>query len=379
MIEASNDIMGLFDFRTLDEALGEGMEAAVEEFVAAGEKEEIQISEDEPDVPEETGIEAEEENYEEPEKDPKPQMEGEQRDEYYFWLEMQDGTKDIRYVYPVENLDICMDALNAYRAALPEDGELHFLQIPYGRLANMVPDNSIYVGWDCDADEYMASKADPGVYIHRSTEILSEPLLNGEPMFFRTDHHWAPLGAFYALSGMMDDQGIPHLEYNDYDFKVHTNFLGSAYKGNTSPEIKKLAERLEVPYMQFPVKFYDVWEYTEQQEIPFLIYNRSSYTAFLGGDAKLWRKAETGANTGRKVLIVNDSFSNCLIPFLAVHYDEIHNIDLRENHYSFNKVVGSVRDYIEYFGIDDVYIMMATSSSMNSRYMLEFLMKYLDE
>ena len=63
---------------------------------------------------------------------------------------------------------------------------------------------------------------------------------------------------------------------------------------------------------------------------------------------------------------------------MAAYYDEIHNIDLRKNHYSFEEIGGSVRDYIEYFDIDDAYIIMATSSSMNSKYMLEYLMKYLD-
>ena len=71
IIEVSNDIIGLIDFRTLDEALGEGMEAAVEDFIAGEEDEEIKVSKDELDPPKDKQIETTE-SYENQESQPTP-------------------------------------------------------------------------------------------------------------------------------------------------------------------------------------------------------------------------------------------------------------------------------------------------------------------
>ena len=55
---------------------------------------------------------------------------------------------------------------------------------------------------------------------------------------------------------------------------------------------------------------------------------KDHYKIFMGGNyAKVI--IETGANTGRSLLLVKDSFANSFVPFLTEDYDTITLIDLR--------------------------------------------------
>ena len=52
------------------------------------------------------------------------------------------------------------------------------------------------------------------------------------------------------------------------------------------------------------------------------------YRIFFGGNtAKI--VISTAGNTGKRLLVLKDSYANCLVPFLAPYYDEIVMIDLR--------------------------------------------------
>jgi hypothetical protein len=73
-----------------------------------------------------------------------------------------------------------------------------------------------------------------------------------------------------------------------------------------------------------------------------------------------WRKVITGANTGKKALILCDSFGNAFAPYLLPHYDEVHMADFRSGSYSKSAVGGSFGQKIQQYGIDDVYINAST-------------------
>ena len=59
--------------------------------------------------------------------------------------------------------------------------------------------------------------------------------------------------------------------------------------------------------------------------------------------------------TGRKLLMIKDSYANSLVPFLTNHYDEIHIIDLRH----FNS---PLQPYIEQYGLSEILLVYNTIS-----------------
>ncbi len=235
-----------------------------------------------------------------------------------------------------------------------------------------------YAGWGCDAEDYMQSKAVEGVYIHNGPEILEPYLLAGELAYYTTDYHWSALGAYYGLVGIREDMGLPYAEYDDYEYTIYDCYVGHGNADN--PAARAKTDRLEVMHTLLPVQeSIRIENLTEYEDVPYMYYNLKSYLAYLSGTMGPWRRIVTGAGTGRTCMVVIDSFGNAFTPYLFPYYDEVYILDLRPAYYSSYTAGASVREYIEYYSIDDAYIMLSTSSSMNSGYMLNYLLKYLDK
>ena len=75
---------------------------------------------------------------------------------------------------------------------------------------------------------------------------------------------------------------------------------------------------------------------------------RSKYSSFLGGNTPLYIVRNPAA-PARKLLVVRDSYSDSLAPFLSRHFSEVHLLDLR-----YYKT--SVARYAEENGIDQIFI-----------------------
>lgn len=373
MIKYSSDIVNIFDIKTEDEIISDDMEQAVNEFMEDAndenhDSETSQISVDETD---DNTTNEDSENNEVSQEDV--------IEEYTFWLDYTDGTQRVIYDYPIENLDISINALNKYRSALPDDGQLHFFQIPYAYLGNLLIEDRYnrYTGWGCNAEDYLAEHAADGVYIHNGPDILEEHLMNRELLYYTTDYHWTALGAHYALSGIRENMNLPNIAYNDYEYTVFDCYVGHGQYDD--PETANDTDILEVMHPVFPVlNSLRIEQKTQEYEMPYMYYNHGSYLAYFAGTKGPWRKVETGADTGRICLVITDSFGNAFIPYLFPYYDEVHVLDLRAAYYDRKTSGASAKELIEYFNIDDAYVMLSTSSSMNSPYMLEVLDKHFD-
>lgn len=88
--------------------------------------------------------------------------------------------------------------------------------------------------------------------------------------------------------------------------------------------------------------------------------------AYVTGVIKPWTKIETGFSTGRKALVIGDSFANVFTPYLCPHYDEVHMTDVRQGYYYTADTGGWIADLMEYHGIDDVYIVMSYANDAHT-------------
>ena len=297
---------------------------------------------------------------------------------YNFWMLKTDGTRQLVYDYTPESIETLMAGLNAFRQALPEDGSVHFALIPVAQSANWWTRNTDkFCGWLSNAEEYMEALADDGVYIYNAPELLSEGLANGEYLYYRTDHHWTPRGAYKVASAMLARQGLPVTSYNDYQYTVNGGYLGSIYTENPSAALKAMADDIEVPSSLAPVHSYIVKNLTSSREIAYMREDWHNYLAYLQGTQTPWRRIVSGAATGRKALVIADSFGNCFAPFLLPYYDEVHMVDLRKGNFSIDEAGGTVGDYMDYYGVDDVYVVLSTASGLNYNFTQKYLLQYL--
>lgn len=204
-----------------------------------------------------------------------------------------------------------------------------------------------------------------------------------EDIFLRTDHHWAPLGAFYAAKKFAEIAGVDFRPLEDYDRKVVHGYVGSMYGYSQDMAIKNAPEDF-VYYVPNNVKYTTTYiNYTIDENYRVIGMGRpykgaffyrfkngsgGAYCTFMGSDTKI-TCVRTSTQNGRRLLILKDSFGNALPGYLFYSFEEIHVIDSR--YFTKNMV-----DYVEENQITDILfannIFKAYSSHTYTRY-LKFL------
>lgn len=168
-------------------------------------------------------------------------------------------------------------------------------------------------------------------------------------VYFRSDHHWTAMGAYYAYTAFMNARGIDPVPLEKYEVEEVKPFLGSLYSTTLSAEIQANPDVLSL-YKPFTAYEYNVYYEGGPVKIPLLdmrhAQNKNKYGIFLSGDVPLGR-ITTEVKNGRKIAIIKDSYANAFVPFLLPHYQEIYIIDPRQ----FQQ---DIFEFIENKGIQDV-------------------------
>lgn len=169
-----------------------------------------------------------------------------------------------------------------------------------------------------------------------------------EYLYYKTDHHWTTLGAYYAFTEYADKTGI---NIEKYTTKLVTDkFYGTmSSKANLEIEADKV-------YIYEPDKEEEVSvRYNNSTELKDSLYEMSAldkkdkYSIFLGGNNPLVQ-ITTNAENDRKVLVIKDSFAHCFIPFMISGFSKIDVVDLRY----YNE---SIRKMIEEGGYTDILVL----------------------
>ena len=178
-------------------------------------------------------------------------------------------------------------------------------------------------------------------YVDDSHINLIKPLSEIENSFYKTDHHWTAEGAYTAYTTLTNELGLTPLPL-DY-FKIETlskEFVGTTYSKSgfffTNPE-EIAAPTIENGKYKMTVVDTNT-EFDTLYDISY-INRKDKYGTFLSGNNAHVRIEDTMSNEKETILIVKDSFSHSLAPYLCEHY----NIELIDPRY-FN---GSIEEYIE--------------------------------
>jgi len=180
-----------------------------------------------------------------------------------------------------------------------------------------------------------------------------------EPIYYRTDHHWTTLGAYYAYSEYAKRMGWQPLERNDFLVEsVSDDFLGSFHTRGRFSGIKPDEIQAYLPKKPVASEMYVADTGTTSSSLyeNSFLEKKDKYSYFLGGVHALStitsRLSEPDLD---KLLVLKDSYAHSLIPFLTQHVAEIHIIDVR--YYN-----GSIGDYMEENGIRDALFLFNTAT-----------------
>ncbi len=275
------------------------------------------------------------------------------------------------------------EAANAYHNALGSAVRIYCMVIPTAA-AFYCPEKAKTKTRDQEATiRNIHNHLEPGVVAVDAFNALKAHAK--ENIYLRTDHHWAPLGAFYAAQEFCRMAGVPFKPLSAYQQKVVHRFVGSMYGYSQDLSIKEHPEDFVyyVPQgLNYQVWFTD-YEINKNYEVVaekkpykgrfFQHYpdgHGGAYCTFMGGDTRIV-KVVTGTNSSRRVLILKDSFGNAIPGYLFYSFGEVHVVDFR--YFTHN-----MKQYVQQNGITDILfahnIFNAYSPHVGKRYV-----KYLKQ
>lgn len=176
-----------------------------------------------------------------------------------------------------------------------------------------------------------------------------------EAIYFRTDHHWQALAAYYACEEFASVAGVSFDPLSTFVVKSEEGVLGSFYSSYTHDAV--LGNNPDTMIWYEPTRAYTVDYYSrsgfkgQPTTGRTLFSTNKGYTKFIYGDSYT-SHIKTNVGNGRKLLLFKDSYGNALAPFLVGSFDEIIIADYRyfEN---------DVSDFIASQGITDVCFSIA--------------------
>ncbi|MCI8402092.1 MAG: hypothetical protein HFI38_08435 [Lachnospiraceae bacterium] len=172
-----------------------------------------------------------------------------------------------------------------------------------------------------------------------------------EYIYYRTDHHWTTLGAFYAYEAWAESMGFTPVA--DSCLKV----VSQDFLGTTWSRLHGMGRADEISVYDTDMEVTRIRNLTEREEGFYnweALKTRDQYAVFLGGNDGIVElepgDKESGQDPERVLLVVKDSFANCLIPYAAGHYDRVVVADLRYLNMSLKAVA-------EKYGVTDLLVL----------------------
>ena len=173
---------------------------------------------------------------------------------------------------------------------------------------------------------------------------------SGEYLYYRTDHHWTSLGAYYASVAYCRANGITPRQLGSYETTVQTGYIGSLYSFCATPP-DCLRTNPDYTVCHLPQVDYSMTYANGGEAVSGAALNTetSAYaSAFLCGDNALTH-IRTGNQTGRNLLIFKESYGNAFAPYMIDYYDNIVILDIRSGMYSTASVIAQ-------YGITDALV-----------------------
>jgi len=191
---------------------------------------------------------------------------------------------------------------------------------------------------------------------------------DGEYIYYKTDHHWTSLGAYYAYCSIMENWGMADSIISKEQFKIEkiNSFYGTTWSKSgmkfINPDIMEIwslgnedefetncyyskkvkNDKGEFVSEKVSYKNFDGWINREH------LTTKNKYASFLDGTHNEQTVFKKTGEKRERLLIAKDSFADSLVPFLAQHFDLV-VVNLSNN-------MVNLSDYIREYGCDRVLV-----------------------
>jgi len=150
-------------------------------------------------------------------------------------------------------------------------------------------------------------------------------------LYYKTDHHWTTLGAYAGYTAYCREKGMDAVSLEEMTAQTAAeDFRGTVYskagdygrEGDPITIYTNPADKLTVEYM-------DTGETTESLYNLEYAEEKDKYSLFLDNLHSLIEITNENADSGRKLVLIKDSYANSMVPFLVRHYKKIYVFDTR--------------------------------------------------
>lgn len=189
-----------------------------------------------------------------------------------------------------------------------------------------------------------------------------------EYLFFKSDHHWTQLGAYYAYRAFAASRGFTPVERSDMNYSIlNDNYSGSMYTFTKDSRVKNFKDTIE--------------SWTTKKAVTMTVtsstgavntYNScltpygNNYVSFIAGDNPYTVINVPENPQDLNILVFKDSFGNAFVPFLCEHYGNIIVVDVR---YTDMNVYEHLKDY----GLTDVVFVNNVQAALSTSWVKMYL------
>lgn len=240
-----------------------------------------------------------------------------------------------------ETMDKSIEAINSLAASVDTPVYVMIAPTSAGIYTDLIPKNAPQLDQH-SVIEYVYKNLDSRVSTVNIYDILNAS--REDYIYYRSDHHWTSLGAYYAYSTAISKLGFSAVPFSRYDIEhVSNDFLGTYYSKTLYDKVQpdtidiytsKEGEKVVSCTVSNAVeeKSYDSIYFREFLDV------KDKYSIYLGTNQPCI-KIKTNLQSDKKILIFKDSYANSFVPFLTQHYNEITVLDMR--------YINNFRDYAD--------------------------------
>lgn len=187
-----------------------------------------------------------------------------------------------------------------------------------------------------------------------------------EYIYFRTDHHWTQLGAYYAYEQLMLAKNTSPVLLEQYTTQQFDGFLGTFYTSTKkSPALAEFPDSV-VAYKPFNNAVMTVtdkggktFNYPIVQDTTTYPSNLKYASTFIAGDNPFTTIVNNDLTDRSACVLVKESYGNAFAPLLIPHYQTVYIVDYR--YYS-----GSLVELVQSKGVSDVIFLNNISATRAS-------------
>lgn len=188
-----------------------------------------------------------------------------------------------------------------------------------------------------------------------------------EYLYFRSDHHWTTLGAYYAYRTFAKVAGFTPVDKNTLQTGKLSPFLGLFYKDTKSTALSNDPDYVE--YFIPPVNTTAIASDTDaamSNSYSIKVINTETtssnkYLAFVGGDHGVV-KITTDAQSDKSIVVIKESYANAFVPWLCANYKTIYVLDPRQ-------LTVKLADFVKTNSIDEVLFLNYMFIPSNPKFM----------